>query len=666
MTLKLFSERLKSALRLVRGFLPAPYRPRQSILHFLVQPVPGSTYFGAIEIWGWAVSFVGAIDRIEVFLNDRLLGRATYGFPSPDVARHLNDPSKSHCSYSARFVAPPSLNDASKIQVRVRVTTTTGKVHERSSTLLTPEQAYARWLHRQPDSPSFSPDDASSARISVLILPGASTALIKRSLDSVVAQTYSNWDALAVVPVASDGGDDLREMARCDSRIRLYDAAGDECAQAQSLLHAATGDYILPIVPGALLAPHALASFAAAGASTDADLLYSDHDHVSNQGQRVNPWFKPDWSPEYLRGTLYVGPAFCVRRHLALQAGGFNSNDDVRHLHDFLLRLAECVTRVHHIPDVLFHLLQPVELPDDAAVSAINAHLERSRLPARARPGVRARRITFDPLLTSEALVSIIIPTRDAPAYLARCLGSIFERSSYRRFEVILVDNDTKDPEALAVMQRYPVRRAPFPGPFNYSRANNLGAAQAQGEYLLLLNNDTEVLAPDWIQHLLYYACQPDVGAAGGLLLYPNRTVQHAGVVVGMSTVADHVMRGFAADHDGYFGSLSCAREVLALTAACLMIKKKNFDRLKGFDERFRTHFQDVDLCLRLRALGLRLIYTPRAVLFHYESATRGHEYDDADSALLLERWADVYARGDPYYNPHFDRRCLNYSLRLE
>lgn len=612
------------------------------------------------------VLFVGAIDRIEVFLNDRLLGRATYGFPSPDVAAHLNDPSKSHCSYSARFVAPPRARDTPKLQVRVRVTTTTGRVHERSSTLLTPCQAYAQWLHRQSNGLPSSSGDVFGSRMSILLLPGASATLIKRSLESVIAQTYPNWNALVAVPVALDGGDDLREMAQHDSRIRLHDTADDACAQAQRMLHAATGDYIVPIVPGALLAPHALASFAAASESTDADLIYSDHDHMTDQGQRVNPWFKPDWSPEYLRGTLYIGPAFCVRRHLALQAGGFSSNDDVRYLHDFLLRLAECVTRVHHVSDVLFHLLQSVEFPDEVAVNAINAHLERLSLPARALPGKRPRRITFDPLPMPEALVSIIIPTRDAPAYLARCLESIFGRSSYQRFEVILVDNDTQDSEALAVMDRYPVRRVPFPGPFNYSKANNLGAAQAYGEYLLFLNNDTEVLEPDWIQHLLYYAHQPDIGAVGGLLLYPDRTVQHAGVVVGMSTVADHVMRGFAADDDGYFGSLACAREVLALTAACLMIKKKDYSRLNGFDDQFRTHFQDVDLCLRLVASGLRLIYTPRALLFHHESATRGHEYDHADSALLLQRWAKVYECGDPYYNPHFDRRCLNYSLRLE
>lgn len=548
----------------------------------------------------------------------------------------------------------------------MRVTTTTGRVHERASTLLTPEQAYVRWLRRLPDSPSVFSDNTSGVRISVLILPGAPAELITRSLDSILAQTYSDWEALVAVPVTPDRVDHLYDLAQRDSRIRLYNASDNDLECAQSMLHAAMGDYLIPLVPGALLAPHALDSFAAASSSTNADLMYSDHDCITEQGHRLNPFFKPDWSPEYLRGTLYVGPAFCVRRYLALQAGGFGDDDDVRYVHDSLLRLAERVERVHHIPDMLFHLPQSVELPDSIAVNAINAHLDRLSLPARAQPGRRPRRIIFDPLPMSEELVSIIIPTRDAPEYLARCLASIFERSSYRRFEIILVDNDTCDPEALAVMQRYPVRRVPFSGPFNYSRANNLGAAQAQGEYLVLLNNDTEVLEPDWIQHLLYYARQPDIGAAGGLLLYPNHTVQHAGVVVGMSTVADHVMRGFDANEDGYFGSLACAREVLALTAACLMIKKKDFVSLNGFDEQFRTHFQDVDLCLRLWSLGLRLIYTPRAVLVHHESVTRGHSYDHADSTLLLKRWANVYTHGDPYYNPHFDRRCLNYSLRLE
>lgn len=659
-------EWVKSVLQSICDFLPVRLRPRPSILHFLVQPLPGSTYFGAIEIWGWAVTRIGAVERVEVFLNDRLLGHAMYGFPSPDVAAHLNDPSKSHCSYSARFIAPPHLQRNLILHVRVRVITTAGQVHERSSTLLTPDQAYARWLIRNHDKSVVSSSGSPNIRLSVLILPYASSEQIIQSLTSIYAQSYPLWEALVSVPPGFDIPDRVQDLAQQDVRTRLFEESGDECSRAQALLSAATGDYVVPLVPGALLAPHALASFAQACASANADLVYSDHDHINDQGQRFNPRFKPDWSPEYLRGTLYIGPAFCVRRGLAIETGGFAGSDDVRYLHDMLLRTTERAKVVHHIPDMLVHLSQPVEPPDDAAISAVKSHLERLSLPARVRSGKQSQRLIFDPLPLPEAGVSIVIPTRDAPGYLSRCLESIFTRSSYRCFEVILVDNDTCDPEALAVMQRYPVKRVPFPGPFNYSRANNLGAAYAQGEYLLFLNNDTEVLEPDWIQHLLLHAHQPDVGAAGGLLLYPDGTVQHAGVVVGMSGVADHVMRGFAADDDGYFGSLACVREVLALTAACLMLKKKDFLRLNGFDERFRTHFQDVDLCLRLASQGLRLVYTPRALLLHHESATRGHEYDRDDSTLLLELWSEVYRRGDPYYNPHFDRRCLNYSLRLE
>ncbi len=652
---------ISSIVRSVRQVIP--FRSRPLILHFLVQPLPGSTYFGSLEIWGWAVARVGTVARVEVFINDRLLGEAAYGFPSPDVADHFGDPSMSHCSYSARFVALPRAQD--HLEVRVRVTTTGGHVHERSSILLTPEQAYAKWLARTGSKQTVCLSKSTEVRFSILIMPGASPEQVARMLDSIIVQSYPAWEALVAVLVDCNEADSIFGQAQRDPRVRLCRVSDDEYMCAQELLRAAIGHYVMPLVPGTLLAPHALDSFAAAVASTNADLLYSDHDHINSQGQRLHPFFKPDWSPEYLRGTLYIGPAFCVRHRLFLQAGGFSGNDDIRYLHDTLLRLAECAQRVHHIPDILVHLSQPIKVPDNIAISAVNAHLERLRLPAWAKLGKRPQRLLFDPLHLPEALVSIIIPTRDAPAYLSRCLESIFTRSSYRQFEVVLVDNDTRDPEAIAVMQRYPVKRVLFPGIFNYSQANNLGAMYAQGDYLLFLNNDTEVLEADWIQHLLLYACQSDVGAVGGLLLYPDHTVQHAGVVIGMSTVADHVMRGFAADEDGYFGSLACAREVLALTAACLMLKKKDFLSLKGFDEQFRTHFQDVDLCLRLAAQGLRLVYTPRARLIHHESVTRGHNYDQADSALLLGRWSEIYERGDPYYNSNFDLRCLNYSLRL-
>ncbi len=650
--------------------IPLRYRPFPKIIHFIVQPIPESACFGSIEIWGWAVSRKGDISLVEVFLNEDLLGYAVYGFPSPDVADYLRNPSKSHCSYSARFVVPSHLNNSPFHRVVVRVTDTRGNVSTKEVIILTPEESYAQWIKNvEPNLIGSVPGHSNieGVRISVLLLPGTSSFEAKiRSISSIESQSWSEWELILIDSDDSDERLTLRHMSHRDNRIRLYEVNGDIYDQAQYMLDVATGDYILPLIPGTILAPHALAVLAGAFTKSNADMIYSDHDHIGAQGSRSSPFFKPGWSPEYLRGTLYIGPAFCVQRRLALEIGGFANHDDVIYLHDFLLRLAENVRIVHHEPQILFHLTAPYSPPDDLLIRSVNKHLSRLNIAGNAKSGRNPGRIIFDPkILSPEPLVSIIIPTRDAPDHLDRCLGSIFNRSSYRNFEVILIDNETSDSDALEIMKRYKVERILFPGKFNYSRANNVGVAHSKGDYILLLNNDTEVIEPDWIQSLLFYACQPDVGAVGGLLVYPNKTVQHAGVVVGMNEVANHVMRGFAASDDGYFGSLSCAREVSAVTAACMMIRRSIYVNIGGFNEQFRTYFQDVDLCLRIIESGFRIIYTPRSLLLHYESATRGHEYDFADRDLMLRIWSKIYDHGDLYYNPHFDRRCSNYSLKV-
>jgi GT2 family glycosyltransferase len=261
--------------------------------------------------------------------------------------------------------------------------------------------------------------------------------------------------------------------------------------------------------------------------------------------------------------------------------------------------------------------------------------------------------------------VSIIIPTRDAPEVFGLCLKSIFTRTSHPNFEVVVMDNETSDERSLQLMKEYPVRRIPFPNPFNFSRANNQGAAAATGEFLLFLNNDTEVITEDWLQQLVYYAEQPDVGAAGALLAYDDKTVQHAGVALGMRGTADHTMRRFPIDLDGYAGSLACAREVSAVTGACLMIPKALFEEIGGFNEHFFTAYQDVDLCLRLRARGLRVICTPQALLLHHESISRRNYYDMVDRMLLLDQWEHVIERGDPYYNQNLDLERGDYSPRV-
>jgi GT2 family glycosyltransferase len=243
-------------------------------------------------------------------------------------------------------------------------------------------------------------------------------------------------------------------------------------------------------------------------------------------------------------------------------------------------------------------------------------------------------------------------------------LKSIFEKTSHPNYEVIVMDNESSDERALALMSEYPVRRVPFPDPFNFSRANNLGAAAATGELLVFLNNDTEIISEDWLDHLAYYAEQPDVGAAGAVLAYPDRTVQHAGVVLGMRGTADHVMRRFPIDVDGYAGTLVCAREVSAVTGACLMMRKSLFDEIGGFNPHFFTAYQDVDLCLCLRRRGLRVVCTPRALLLHHESLSRQSYYDMIDRMLLLDRWEDAIQSGDPYYNPNLELERGDYSPR--
>ena len=371
---------------------------------------------------------------------------------------------------------------------------------------------------------------------------------------------------------------------------------------------------------------------------------------------------------------MYVGHLLCVRRALATSVKFDPAFDGVQDF-EFVLRVSETGANISHLAEPLYHWRKTpgsiAEKPDakpeiDALQArAVNAHLARLNLAARAETGASPHRLKIIPnARTVYPPISIVIPTRDAPALLEACLSSLAERTSYPDFEVLLVDNESTDAAALKLMDEFPVRRIPFAGKFNFSRANNLAAAQAEGEFLVFLNNDTEVAAEDWLQHLLYYAEQADVGAVGPLLLYGDRKVQHAGVALGMRGTADHLMRGFPEAVDGYAGSLACAREVSAVTAACLMIRKSRFDEVGGFNQHFFTAYQDVDLCLRLRAQGLRNLYTPRAVLLHHESVSRGDHYDMIDRMLLLDQWEDVIEAGDPYYNRHFDLGRGDYSVR--
>jgi GT2 family glycosyltransferase len=496
---------------------------------------------------------------------------------------------------------------------------------------------------------------------------------------SLLNQTYADWEWCLV----DDGSDNLEtrkllELLRSVSpRVRVELAQrGGISAASNKAIDLARGDYVCFLDHDDLLHPFALEAMREK--ITDAyDIVYSDEDKLDDAtGELVEPFFKPDWSPEYFRGAMYVGHLLCVRRELAAKARFDSAFDGVQDF-EFMLRLSEAAPRIAHIPRPLYHWRKTagsIAQNTDAKprigmlqARAVNAHLERSRLPARAEQSELPHRVKILPLPQEPyARISIIIPTRDAPEVLGRCLKSIFEKTSYPNFEVLLMDNETTDQSALALMKEYPVRQIPFPNPFNFSRANNLGSAAATGELLLFLNNDTEIIAEDWLQHLAYYTQQADVGAAGAVLAYEDRTVQHAGVALGMRGTADHTMRRFPLGADGYAGSLSCAREVSVVTGACLMIRKSVYEEIGGFNEHYFTAYQDVDVCLRLRRRGLRIICTPRALLHHHEFISRtSYYYDIIDRMLLLDQWEDVIERGDPYYNPNLDLDRGDYSPRV-
>ena len=503
--------------------------------------------------------------------------------------------------------------------------------------------------------------------------------ILEATIGSVLAQSAVRWELIAVDDASSARHvpEILARHAARDPRIRVHRRGtnGGISAATNDALARATGEFVAFLDHDDLLDPEAIARCREALLTTDADAVYTDQDTIDRKGRPGWTFHKPDWSPEYLRHVMYVGHLLVVRRSLANRLGGFASEFDGVQDFEFMLRLGEQTGRIAHIPDVLYHwraIDGSLAAASDAKhgidglqARAVQAHLDRLGIPATAAAHPRFRhRCVVSPKLTQLPRVSIVIPTKDQPALIGGCLASIFGQTRSSGYEVVVVDTGTTDERAAAVLREHPVRVVKFEQPFNYSAANNAGAAAASGDVLVFLNNDTTVLSPDWLEHLVFHLLAADVGAVGPLLLYPDGSVQHAGVVLGARGTADHVMRRFPADTDGYAGSLSCPREVSVVTGACLAIRRSTLDRVGGWNEMYATHYQDVDLCLKLRREGLRVIFTPDARLTHHESPTRGDRYDFLDRLLLIDTWRDELAGGDPAYPSACSLERLDYSPR--
>jgi GT2 family glycosyltransferase len=480
-------------------------------------------------------------------------------------------------------------------------------------------------------------------------------------IESVARQTYPNWELCLAVGEYADPHITaaLLLAAGTDTRVRV--------CRADDRVASAAGEFITFVGGDDTLAPQALFQVVRAiNLHPEADLLYSDEDKIDESGRhRFDPHFKPAWSPDLLRSQNYVNHLAIYRKGLAQAAGGRRTSFDGAEDHDLVLRASERARAIVHIPHVLYHARacpQPTGDADSSA-RAVQEHLDRQGLNALARPNDMPGGVQVRYALCRRPLVSIVIPNKDQKGLLQGCLASL-ARSSYQDYEVLIVENNSQSSEIFdfyAEAQADPrVRLLNWRHRFNYSAINNWAAAQARGEYLLLLNNDTEAQNADWIERLLEYGQREDVGAVGAKLCFPDQTLQHAGVVVGICGVAGHSYQNEPGDSPGWSGELAGARNQSAVTGACLLMRKAVFDEVGGFDEKLAVTFNDVDLCLKVRETGRLVVWTPEARLTHHESKTRGPEDSAAKRAraraeaeYFRQRWRTILAEGDPYYNPN-------------
>ena len=531
-------------------------------------------------------------------------------------------------------------------------------------------------------------------RFSVVVpLYNTPMTYLKQMIRSVLEQSYRR---LELVLVDASDAEHAEVGAYCralkDNRINYVRVAknGGISGNTNIGLAEAGGDYIALLDHDDLLWPNALFELAKAVNETGADFIYSDEIVLSADLKKLREYhFKPDFSPDTLRGCNYITHLSAFRRSLLEKAGGGErSRYDGAQDFDLILRLTEKAKRVHHIPKVLYawrsHAkstasdISAKPYAIEAGRAAVAAQLDRLGLRGAVEAqekGPGSYRIRY--ALTGHPLVTVMIPNKDHIEDLRRCLDSLAKRAGYDNLEILILENNSTERETFDFYQkelsRYGnCRMVRYEGPFNYSAVNNFGARQAEGDQLLLLNNDVELLSDNFISELLMYSQRPDVGAVGAKLYYPDDTIQHAGVFIGIGGSAGHSHKGLPRENLGDLYRLSTAQNMSAVTGACLMVKASLYRELGGLDEEnFAVSYNDVDFCLRLRERGLLNVFTPYAEAYHYESKSRGLDTEGPNARRYAgerERFRQKYAAllraGDPYYNPHFTLKYENYGYK--
>ena len=496
-------------------------------------------------------------------------------------------------------------------------------------------------------------------------------ALIK----TVQKQTYANWELCfsGWGPCQNALEEALKEYSQDDSRIkhRLFENSQPESANLNHAIDMTSGDYVALCKQDDLLRTDALYENALAILKANPDVLYSDYEKITKTGSgNLSLHFVPDWTKDLLYSQMYISHFLTIKRSLLRQAGDFDSAFEPNHVYDIMLRLSEFTEKIYHIPKVLISWRETEnhkELLQETGLNALNAHFKRvNGGKAHAYPTSLSQvwDARFE-TLNGNPKVSIIIPIKDKLDLTRNCVNSILGKSTYENYEIIIVNNgSTEDStvewleQARVTMDNIIVVDALYD--FNWSKLNNHGMRYATGDVFVFMNNDTEVITPDWIERLCENALRDDIGAVGPLLLYDDGTIQHAGVVVGMSGLADHVYKKEKPIHKtSPFVSPLVNRNVLAVTGACLCISRKALDKIGSFNENFIICGSDVELCIRAHEAGYRNMYNANVKLYHFESKSRDSYIPEIDFEMSHKAYAPYLRSFDPYYNPNFDLKSV-------
>jgi glycosyltransferase involved in cell wall biosynthesis len=677
-------------------FIPNPgANPR--IEFWIDRPLVWPKKIRYLKITGWCLAISGGeITQVRGRVRKNVFP-ARFGKLRPDIGlRYDNRPGAFRSGFSLEATIPPG---RSQFVIEAR----SGKapwetffIHPVRGPIFREQVdgeeiagGYARWIRcydrlQQDDLRRIREEIAHfhySPLISVLLpVYNSNLTWLRRAISSVEKQLYPRWE-LCVVDDASTHRklwSFLQKCARRNPRIKVMRRTenGHISAASNDALGLANGDFVALLDHDDELAPTALYFVALAlNKKRDLKLLYSDEDKLDAQNRRFEPYFKSDWNPELFLAQNFISHLSVYRADLVRRVGGFRIGFEGSQDYDLTLRCIEQIkpNEIEHLPWVLYHwrtgdqstasCVTAKPYAQEAARRAVQEHLDRKGIAGTVMSGHGVYLQTKYALPTERPMVSVVIPTRDKASSLQKCLESIFHKTDYQRYEVIVLDNESNDAETLEFLatlkQRERIRIERIEDAFNYSRLNNRGVEMSLGTFVALLNNDVEVINDDWLSEMVSRAMQPEVGVVGARLWYPNGTIQHGGVIVGAGGIAGHAHIGLRRDEPGYFARAHLAQDLSAVTTACALVRREVYVQVGGFDENLAVAFNDIDFCLRLRKAGYRIVWTPHAELIHHESASRG--VDDsmpkqtrflAEVDYMTSKWGDTLQR-DPFYNPN-------------